>query len=301
MSAPRWKTAIENALAQSDKSTVIQISTVSTGGVARPHVRSHIFRSFLTPKSLPSLPVLLSSTDARSPKVAQILANPLVEVAWWIEGAQEQFRIFGKASLVPSPDFTPNADDDVVQSDGESFYAKCMKSGVLSTADTIQGDRMKIGLNLAYDSLSKEPGFDWEAKRVELFKTMSAHMKASWCRPTPGTKLPGGYDDAKKWPERVEEPEFGDPEVPHGQSIVERLTLTNNHLSPPHHHPLYIDYEQKSKDWITALRNFSLVVIEPLDIDHVELGVVPNRRTHYWRGAEGEKKYVQWKEEAVTP
>ncbi|KDQ31474.1 hypothetical protein PLEOSDRAFT_1096286 [Pleurotus ostreatus PC15] len=272
MAAPRWKTAIENALAKSDKSTVIQISTVSTGSAARPHVRSHIFRSFITPKSLPSLPVLLSSTDARTPKVAQILANPLVEVAWWIEGTQEQFRIFGKASLVPSPDFTPDADTDMAQSDGESFYDKCMKSGVLSTADTIQGDYVKIGLNLAYDSLSKEPGFDWEAKRVELFKTMSAHMKASWCRPTPGTKLPGGYDDAKKWPERVEEPKSGDP-----------------------------DYEQKSKDWTTALRNFSLVVIEPLDIDYVELGVVPNRRTHFWRRDVGEEKSVQWEEEAIVP
>ncbi|KAL4259358.1 FMN-binding split barrel [Pleurotus pulmonarius] len=272
MAAPRWKTAIENALAKSDKSTVIQISTVSTGGAARPHVRSHIFRSFITPKSLPSLPVLLSSTDARTPKVAQILANPLVEVAWWIEGTQEQFRIFGKASLVPSPDFKPEADGDVVQTAGESFYDKCMKSGVLSTTDAVQGDHVKIGLNFAYDSLSKEPGFDWEAKRVEVFKTMSAHMKASWCRPTPGTKLPGGYDDAKKWPERVEEPKSSDP-----------------------------DYEKKFKDWTTALRNFALVLIEPLEVDYVELGVVPNRRTHFWIGdVEGEKE-GRWREEAVAP
>ncbi|KAL4259357.1 FMN-binding split barrel [Pleurotus pulmonarius] len=301
MAAPRWKTAIENALAKSDKSTVIQISTVSTGGAARPHVRSHIFRSFITPKSLPSLPVLLSSTDARTPKVAQILANPLVEVAWWIEGTQEQFRIFGKASLVPSPDFKPEADGDVVQTAGESFYDKCMKSGVLSTTDAVQGDHVKIGLNFAYDSLSKEPGFDWEAKRVEVFKTMSAHMKASWCRPTPGTKLPGGYDDAKKWPERVEEPKSSDPDVLHAQNIVKRLTLTHNHLSPRHSHLSEIDYEKKFKDWTTALRNFALVLIEPLEVDYVELGVVPNRRTHFWIGdVEGEKE-GRWREEAVAP
>ena len=84
-----------------------------------------------------------------------------------------------------------------------------MRAGV--SMPPSQSQHANAGLGSAYAALAKEPNFDWEAKRVEVFKTMSAHMKASWCRPTPGSKLSEDDDEAKKWPERVEEPPPDDP------------------------------------------------------------------------------------------
>lgn len=95
---------------------------------------------------------------------------------------------------------------------------------------------------------------------------MSAHMKASWCRPVPGSPLLGGDEEAKKWPERVEEPKDGDGN------------------------------EENRKNWETALANFALVVIEPLEVDYVELGVMPNRRAKFWKNGDG-----VWEEQAVVP
>ncbi len=44
--------------------------------------------------------------------------------------------------------------------------------------------------------------------------------------------------------------------------------------------------------WETALSHFALVVIDPTDIDYVELGPLPNRRTRFWKNEKG-----SWSEE----
>ena len=74
-------------------------------------------------------------------------------------------------------------------------------------------------------------------------------MKASWCRPTPGSVLKGGEEEAAKWPDRVDEP---DPNSEH--------------------------YEKQKRDWDLALSNFAVVVIEPYEVDFVDLKALPNRR-----------------------
>ncbi|KAF5346163.1 hypothetical protein D9758_009968 [Tetrapyrgos nigripes] len=273
MAAPRWKTAISNALEKNSKSVVIQLATIEnhSQGIHIPKVRSCIFRSFLEPSSSPAHPLILSSTDIRSPKVQQIFTNPKVELAWWIEGAQEQFRVSGIGCIVPAPpstsattsafastgtDGTPDQEDHHL--DRSSLYAS-FEQFVQSTRS---GTETSTG-GLA--SLVRE-NFDWEKKRVEVFKTMSAYMKASWCRPVPGSPLQGGEDEAKKWPEKVEEPAEGDGN------------------------------EENRRNWETALRNFALLLVDPIEVDYVELGVVPNRRTKFWRTEEG-----KWEEMAVVP
>ncbi|KAG6883552.1 hypothetical protein C0993_005501 [Termitomyces sp. T159_Od127] len=224
---PRWKTAITNALAEHEKATA-----------PVPHVRSHIFREFITPKSKPSLPLFLTTTDIRTPKTAQIISNPHVQVAWWIEGTQEQFRISGTASAIPAPT--------------NSLYRQFLHN-------------VKHAVPNSALATLKDENFDWEAKRRESFKNMSAHMKASWCRPTPGSPLEGGEEEAKKWPVRLEEPaEDAD--------------------------------EEAQKNWKTALDNFALLVVDPTDVDYVELGVIPNRRTRFWRTSDG-----SWDSEAIVP
>jgi len=111
----------------------------------------------------------------------------------------------------------------------------------------------------------KDEKIDWEKKRMDLFKSMSAHMKASWCRPIPGTRLEGGYDEAKTWLDRLEEPKEG-------------------------------DNEQLRRNWDMALHNFAVLIIDPTEVDYLELGVIPNRRTRFWRKSDG-----SWDSEALVP
>ena len=189
-----------------------------------------------------SFPLLVSTTDIRTPKVTQLLSSPYVELAWWIDGSpngddetKQQFRISGIVSLVPSPR-------------SEEVAAKLVFEGQAG---------------------SKESREWWETTRVESFKSLSAHMKASWAKPTPGSPLSlhGGSDAPNSWPVKIEEPSSAD--------------------SPE-------EGERKQELWERALRNFALVVIEPREVDFVDLGVVPNRRWRFWRGGSG------WEEEEVV-
>ncbi|ESK93467.1 pyridoxamine 5 -phosphate oxidase- fmn-binding [Moniliophthora roreri MCA 2997] len=234
--APRWKAAISDALSEHSKSVVFQLATIDPSS-PKPHVRSHIFRSFLQPPGNDQLPFILTTTDIRTPKATQIISNPNVELAWWIEGKQEQFRIAGTASLVPAPD--------------HPLYKH------------FSGIKVLEGLN-------------WEEKRKEVFKTMSAHMKASWCRPVPGSRLVGGEEEAKKWPVRVDEP--GHERGEDGREVTEE------------------DKGKNKENWETALKRFALLIIDPTEVDYVELGVIPNKRTRFWKSENG-----TWKEEAVVP
>ena len=104
----------------------------------------------------------------------------------------------------------------------------------------------------------KKEGFDWEAKCVQVFRSLSGKMRAMWCQPVPGMRLEGGQEEAKCWPVSIEEPQEGATE------------------------------EEKS-NWETALHNFVLVVIDPAKVDFVELGVIPNRRMKFTRLKEGRK------------
>jgi len=236
---PRWKIALTKALSEHEKSAVIQLATVdsysSTGPI--PHVRSHIFRDFLSAKSTPSLPLLLTTTDIRTPKISQIIQNPNVEVAWWIDGTQEQYRIAGLAHIVSAPDHTLH-----------SNFANTVSTGSPALA-----------------ALQRE-GFDWEAKRKDVFNSMNGSMKATWCRPPPGSRLHGGAEEAAKWPETL--PKLGEAE---GEDEENNLKM--------------------------AFRNFALVVIHPMEVDYVELGKMPNQRTRFTLRAREER----WSEESIVP
>lgn len=211
-----------------------------------PRVRSVIHRDFLSPLS-PSCPLLLTTTDIRTPKGRQIAHNSAVEIAWWIAPTQEQFRIAGHAYILPAPASDFAADTD---------YRPIGIMSIESRAQVLSKAFPKAELGGVE--------FDWEAKRVELFDGMSGHMKASWLRPIPGTPLEGGYDASKAWPESL--PKLGEASS-----------------------------EEEEKQLQDALKNFALVVIDPAEVDYVELGVVPNRRTHFLR------KEGSWEEKAVVP
>jgi pyridoxamine 5'-phosphate oxidase len=232
MTAPRWKNAIEKAIEKYKKSTVIQLATVDAERKI-PQIRSLIFRAFLSDSSGTNH-VLVSTTDVRAPKAEQIASNPWVQLVWWIDETQEQFRISGWAGVVPEP--------------GNPLFQR-FKQQVVTSA--VRGGGIQ--------TLEKE-GLDWEKKRDEIFASLSGHMKASWCHPAPSVELVGGYEESKKWPERVG------------------------------------DGEEDKENWDKAMKNFGLLVVDPVEVDYVELGVVPNRRTRFKRDEAG-----VWKEEPIVP
>ena len=70
-----------------------QLASVDRNG--RPDNRTVVFRGFDEDDSLS----LLTVTDTRSDKVAQILQNTAVSIAWYFRQSREQFRINGIAEL----------------------------------------------------------------------------------------------------------------------------------------------------------------------------------------------------------
>ncbi len=220
---------------------VYQVATVDSHNL--PHVRSQIHRGFITPKGSPNLPLLMTSTDARSPKVVQMLSTPSVELAWWMEGSQDQFRISGRAFIVPPPDHAFHIMSDVPR----------------GTALAVLDEKGEEG---------QEGGkFDWEKKRREVFASMKPEMKASWCIPVaPGSIIPS-YDEVKKWPNSV-------------PNIDEASTA------------------EDKNNWNEALSNFVLMVIEPVQVDWVQLAPRPNRRTRFSRTDDA---VFEWIEDILVP
>lgn len=78
--------------------------------------------------------------------------------------------------------------------------------------------------------------------------------------------MKGGYDDALEWPESL--PALGEAKD-----------------------------EEEEKNVEEALKNFALVVIEPFEVDFVELGTKPEKRTVYRR----EPQETEFTETIVVP
>ncbi|KAF9535587.1 pyridoxamine 5'-phosphate oxidase-domain-containing protein [Crepidotus variabilis] len=117
---------------------------------------------------------------------------------------------------------------------------------------------------------------DWEADRVDLFRNMSPVMKAGWCRATPGSKMPGD-DEAKTWPKEIYDPEEGNPDKESEK------------------------YKEAKRLWDLALSNFATVVIDPLEVDFVDLSDPTHPERFVFRKRVYDGQPVVWEEEAVVP
>lgn len=213
--------------------SVYQLATIDEEG--KPHVRSHIHRAFLVPPSNPALPLLITSTDVRSPKIQQLAHVDTVELAWWIDATSDQFRISGPARIFAAPGYVSPVSEPLRAAPG------CAGIEALEASD-----------------------IDWEAKRRELFDAVSQQMRATWCRPPPGSPLQGGYEEMNDWPVEVPKPSEAKTEIE--RELAE-----------------------------LALNNYALIVIEPMYIDWVQMALKPHRRTFFTR--EGS----DWKEQIVVP
>lgn len=167
VSAPRWFAALTTALGLPENKGQIMYQLASVDANGNPHVRTIGHRGFVEPEGSPHLPLLMSATDIRSPKVAQVLANPHVEVIWWLSGSMEQFRVSGLVRLVPPPDAQLPVQPTKVSS---------------SAFDKIDGQ-----------------GFDWEKKRLEAYDGQPPFLRAGFARPPPGNIIEN-YDAGKSWP-----------------------------------------------------------------------------------------------------
>ncbi|KAI5479021.1 hypothetical protein MNV49_004303 [Pseudohyphozyma bogoriensis] len=228
---------------------------LSTADMNGPRVRFVVHRGFLNERR-PSEPtswsknpstdaqdtaltseVMLVTTDVRGPKATQIRASQQVEIAWWLSVTQHQFRVRSKAWILPSP---------------EHSLANAFPSTTLAPASL--------------------PEFDWEQERLRIFRKMSPELRASFCRPIPGTPLkgtgPGGGDvDPNDFPK----------ELP---SDLEAKT------------------EEEKKLVKEALENFALIVLKPWEVDMCDLAAQPNERIKWSLDLDDKKG---WSEEKVVP
>ena len=146
-----------------------QLATVDTSGF--PHVRTHAHRGFLFPKDAPHAPLLITSTDIRAPKVLEMLSTSNVEAVWWLEGSLEQFRVSGRALVVPALKDHLHL---VASARIATWYEPGLKALRERGEEAEQSARKEDGMGTA---------FDFEKKRQEVFDAMPSFLKAEWARP----------------------------------------------------------------------------------------------------------------------
>jgi PPOX class probable FMN-dependent enzyme len=93
--APAWLATVEHLLARSRRTPearYAQLATVSAAGA--PRCRTIVVRAIV-----PEHGAIVFSTDARSPKAAELLTDPRAELCWYFTEAREQIRIAGEVVL----------------------------------------------------------------------------------------------------------------------------------------------------------------------------------------------------------
>jgi hypothetical protein len=97
-----------------------------------------------------------------------------VEIAWWLLPVGEQFRIKGRAYVVPPPSHPlPTS----------SYPPK-------RTAPPVSAD------------INDGKPFDWQQERLRIFEKLSPALKASFGRPPPSRPHD---DDPETWPRELED------------------------------------------------------------------------------------------------
>lgn len=127
---------------------------------------------WLTRTVTPSSCLLVTTTDTRMQKANHLAAHSDVEIAWWIEPTNTQFRISGQAVTIASPS---------IDSEG-SIQNKLRK--LKPFGDEKQADW-------------------WESERARIWKSVSGHLRAGFARPAPGTPLDQADRKPEDWSESI--------------------------------------------------------------------------------------------------
>ncbi|WOO85931.1 uncharacterized protein LOC62_07G009417 [Vanrija pseudolonga] len=163
---PEWLALLEAQLKEFPRQNIYTLATTEHG---QPRVR-HVVHRGVSPSGL-----LLSTTDTRMPKLAQIAQQPAVEAAWLFQTSLVQFRIRGDAFAV-GPD------------------------GMPSTGAPVDAD-------------SPEAAAAWWAdERARLFQSgIGDYLRATFARPAPPGSLLADAPPPDTWPAAVP-PEATTPE-----------------------------------------------------------------------------------------
>ncbi|BGP23464.1 hypothetical protein JCM10295v2_002360 [Rhodotorula toruloides] len=190
---------------------------------------------------------LIVTTDARSPKARQLATAPQIELAWWLSATQHQFRIVGRAYILPSPSFSSHP----------------------SSSSSSASDPTRPSFSFPFPAAKLAPydDFNWEHERVRQFRRMSPELRASFYRPVPGTTL-------GEWSGKMEE-------LP--QTLPESVEQAEN--------------DEQKKQVAQAMKNFALIVIDATEVDLVDLGTMPDKRTRWLCDLNS----GEWKEEGLVP
>ena len=105
-------------------------------------------------------------------KPNHLAAHSDVEVAWWIEPTNVQFRFAGQGITIASPK--------------------------VESTDTVKSKLQK--LNAVGDEANPEW---WEMERARLWKDVSGHLRAGFARPAPGTPLDQADRKPEEWSESI--------------------------------------------------------------------------------------------------
>jgi len=105
-------------------------------------------------------------------KPNHLAAHKDLEVAWWIEATNVQFRFAGQGITIPS-----------TKVESSESIAKKLKE-----------------LNPVGDEANVEY---WEKERARLWKQVSGHLRAGFARPAPGTPLDQADRKPEDWSESI--------------------------------------------------------------------------------------------------
>ena len=144
----------------------------------------------------------------------------------------EQFRIAGRALVVPAPKHTL---DLITRARLVSWFEPGIKA--LRDQGLEEGDG---GV------------FEFERKRQEVYDAMPSVLKAEWARPIAPGAIVDSLDVLDGW----------------ACDIPQRKDIKT---------------EEDRTRWEAGLENFAMVLIEPMRVDWLQLGVLPNRRTIFTR------------------
>ncbi|GAA6002213.1 hypothetical protein JCM10207_003129 [Rhodosporidiobolus poonsookiae] len=211
LSLPRWATELRSLVTSNLKENKDLISYAfasydqDSTGTTHPHVRYVVHRGLANERRQEGdgssnliadndgneylSDKLVITTDARSPKARQLAASPAVELAWWLSATAHQFRIVGRAYVLPSPSFshTPST------------------SGTAASARDADPTASAFSFPFPAAKLAPYDGFDWEQERVRQFRKLSPELRASFYRPVPGTKLADWDGEMEQLPETLPE------------------------------------------------------------------------------------------------
>jgi hypothetical protein len=109
-------------------------------------------------------------------KVSHLQSQPLAEGSFWIEETGVQFRVAGKAYVVPS--------------DADSSQSGREKAGDVVRSLCAQGDETNVDW--------------WIAEREKSWSEgISGHLRATFARPKPGTPLDRVERKPAEWTETI--------------------------------------------------------------------------------------------------